>query len=126
MQFEAANEDLYQSIKNGECELDSEYIIPTHDEFASVYKYLQNSARMGKSTYRISKLLFDMSNTRQGTTLNYVKLKTVIKVFRELNIMLIEEIDELTFSFRFSYTKNKTNLEKSNILKKLRQTYIKK
>ena len=67
-----------------------------------------------------------MSNTRQGTTLNYVKLKTVIKVFRELNIILIEEIDECNFSFRFSYTKNKTNLDKSNILRKLKQTYIRK
>lgn len=126
VQFEELNENLYQSIKNGNSTLDPDYIIPTREEFASVYQYLQNSARLGKSTYRISKLLSDMSNTRQGTTLNYVKLKTVIKVFRELNIILIEEIDDCNFSFRFSYTKNKTNLDKSNILRKLKQTYIKK
>ena len=124
--FESVNEEIYQGIKNGESTLDADYIIPTRDEFASVYQYLHNSARLGKSTYRVSKLLFDMSNSRQGTTVNYVKLKTIIKVFRELNIISIDEIDEFNFSFRFSYTKNKTNLEKSNILKKLKQTYIKK
>lgn len=123
--FETGNEEIYQSIKNGESDLSPDYIIPTREDFGVVYQFLQNSARLGKSVYRISRLLFDLSE-KKATTLNYVKLKTIIKVFRELNIITIDEIDDYTFAFRFSYTKSKTNLDKSNILRKLKQTYIKK
>ncbi len=126
VQFEAINEGIYQEIKNGESMLDSEYIIPSREEFGVVYQFLQNSARLGKSSYRISKLLFDLTSSKPFLSLSYSKLKTIIKIFRELNIILIEEIDECSFSFRFSYNKNKTSLDKSNILKKLKQTYIKK
>ena len=126
LELEAMNEQIYQSIKQGESTLSADYIIPTRDDFGVVYQYLQNAARLGKSTYRISKLLVDLTNSRSSSELNYAKLKTIIKVFIELNIVLIEEIDDFTFSFRFSYTKNKTNLDKSYILKKLKQTYIRK
>ncbi len=126
LELEAINEQIYQSVKLGECTLGADYIIPTRDDFAVVYQYLQGSARLGKSKYRISKLLMDLSNSRSNIDLNYVKLKTIIKVFRELNIITIEETDDYSFSFKFSYVKNKTNLEKSNILKKLKQTYNKK
>lgn len=124
--FEAVNEEIFQSVRNGESALDYDYIIPSRDEFGAVYQYLQSSARLGKSVYRISKLLLDMTSGKQPSGLNYIKLKTIIKVFIELNIINIEEIDEHSFSFRFSYTKNKTNLDKSSILRKLKQTYIKK
>lgn len=126
VELESINEQIYQSVKLGECTLGADYIIPTRADFAAVYQYLQSSARLGKSTYRISRLLTDMVNSRLNLELNYVKLKTIIKVFRELNIIAIDEIDDYTFSFRFSYAKNKTNLEKSYILRKLKQTYTKK
>ena len=126
VELEAINEQMYQSVKTGECTLDADYIIPTRDEFGAVYQYLQSAARLGKNVYRISRLLSELANSRLNVDLNYVKLKTIIKVFRELNIVAIEEIDDFTFSFKFSYTKNKTNLDKSYILRKLKQTYIKK
>lgn len=126
LDLENINEEIYQSVKLGECMLGAEYIVPTRDDFGVVYQYLQGSARLGKSAYRISKLLNDINNSHGKANLNYVKLKTIIKVFRELNIITIDEIDDFTFSFRFSYNKNKTNLEKSSILKRLKQTYTKK
>lgn len=126
LELESVNESIYQSIKLGECDLGADYIIPTRDDFGVVYQYLQAAARLGKSTYRFSKLLSDISNSHNNSKLNYVKTKTIIKVFRELNILAIDEIDDFTFSFKFSYNKNKTNLEKSSILKKLKQTYTKK
>lgn len=126
VELEAINEEIYQSVKLGESTLGADYIVPSRYEFGEVYQFLQGAARLGKSTYRISRLLNDINNSHSGCELNYVKLKTIIKVFRELNIIAIEEIDGFTFSFRFSYNKNKTNLEKSSILKKLKQTYTKK
>ena len=124
--FELINEQMYESVKNGESSLDSDYIIPTREDFVKVYNFLLSSARMGKETYRISRLLTDLLRQGSNSCINYVKLKFIIKIFRELNIINIEEIDDVTFAFHIVFTKNKTNLEKSNILKKLKSMYPKK
>ena len=124
--FELINEQMYESVKNGESSLDSDYIIPTREDFVKVYNFLLSSARIGKETYRISRLLTDILRHESKSCINYVKLKFIIKIFRELNIINIEEIDEVTFAFHIGFSKNKTNLEKSNILKKLKLMYPKK
>ena len=81
---------------------------------------------MGKEVCRYSRLLSDLLKQNPTCDLNYVKVKLVIKIFRELNIVTIEEIDKFSFAFHISFTKNKTNLEKSSILKKLKSMYSKK
>ena len=124
--FERVNEEIYESVKNGESTLDSDYIIPQRDDFAIVYSHLLSCARMGKETYRISRLLSDLLSRNNASGINYVKLKYIIKVFRELNIVTIDELDEASFAFHITYTKNKTNLDKSVILKKLKSMYPKK
>ena len=124
--FELVNEQAYESAKNGESLLAPEYIIPSRDDFVKVYSLLLSSARMGKETYRISRLLTDILRQEPSSSINYVKLKFIIKIFRELNIINIEELDDVTFAFHIGFAKNKTNLEKSNILKKLKSMYPKK
>lgn len=124
--FERINEEIYESVRNGESTLDAEYIIPQREDFARVYNHLLSSARMGKETYRISRLLSDMLSRDSSSGLNYVKVKYIIKVFRELNIVTIEELDEASFAFHIAFTKNKTNLDKSVILRKLKSMYPKK
>ena len=124
--MEMENERLYQEVKAGLSKLSFDEIVPTREDFAFVYQYLQNNARYGKASYRYSKLLSDINAYKSVLGLNFIKIKTIIKVFRELNIIYIDEIDDYSFDFKFSSTKNKTNLDKSNILKKLKQTYIKR
>ncbi len=125
--FEAQSEEQFQLVKSGESKLDGEYIIPSRNQFEFIYKYLQNCARMGREQYRYSKLIDDANlNLQIENKVNYIQLKTIIKVFRELNIISIEEIDDYSFNFKFLSTKNKTNLDKSNILKKLKHTYAKR
>ena len=124
--FEKINEELFESVKNGESSMDGDYIIPQREEFALVYNQLLSAARVGKQTYRFSRLLSDVLNREPGSTINYVKLKFIVKIFRELNIVNIEEIDPVTFSFHIVFTKNKTSLDKSSILKKLKSAYMKK
>ena len=41
----------------------------------------------------------------------------------KINIVSINEKDETSFEFRISYTKTKTSLDKSNILKRMRTLY---
>ena len=126
LHYELINEEVYNSVKNGEAELSSDFIIPTREDFAEVYTVLLSSARMGIETYRYSRLLSDILKRNSASLNNYVKLKYIIKVFRELNIVNVEEIDNLSFSFHIGFTKNKTSLDKSNILKKLKSMYPKR
>ncbi len=124
--FELVNEEMYQSVKNGEVDLDTDYIIPSREDFAEVYNLLRSSARLGKENYRYSRMLTEILKSDPSSKVNYVKLKFIIKVFRELNIVAIEEIDSLTFAYHITFSKNKTSLDKSNILKKLKSMYPKR
>ncbi len=121
--LEEQNEALYLEAKEGKSELDSEYIIPDRDDFAIVYNHLLGCARCGVESYSFSRLTVDLARTKANSKLNYVKIKFIIKVFRELNIISINEIDNTCFIFKLSFTKNKTSLDKSNILKKLKSMY---
>lgn len=117
------NEQMYLDAKEGKSQLGAENIIPEREDFAVVYNHLLGCARCGQENYSFYRLLTDISRSGKGANLNYVKIKMIIKVFRELNIISINEIDHVNFSFKFSFTKNKTSLDKSNILKKLKSMY---
>ncbi len=116
-------ENEYQKTKDGSSTLPGEEIVPVRDDFSLVYSFLLKEAREGKSKYSYIKLLHALKRKYSGVTLNYVKLKLVIKIFRELNIISIDELDEFSFEFRINFSKSKTNLEKSNILKKIKSIY---
>ena len=124
--FELVNEEIYQSVKSGEANLDAEYIIPTRDDFADAFNLLLAAARVGRKNYRYSRMLAEIFKCNPSTRVNYVKLKYIIKVFRELNIVAIEEIDTYAFAYHIAFSKNKTSLDKSNILKKLKSMYPKR
>lgn len=114
----------YEKIKNGEYTGNVNDVVPTREDFALVYNFLSKEVRDGVHEYSYIRLLNAIRGRKKDHTLKYAKLKNIIKIFRELNIVLIEEKDELSFEFRIVYTKTKANLEKSNILKKLKTLYI--
>lgn len=116
-------ESEFVKVKNGESALSSEEIIPQREDFALLYSFLTKEAREGKEQYSYVKLLKAIKRKYSGVTANYIKIKLMIKIFRELNIISIDEIDEYSFTFKVNYSKNKTNLEKSNILKKIKSNY---
>lgn len=116
-------ESEFIKVKNGESALSSEEIIPQREDFALLYSFLTKEAREGKEQYSYVKLLKAIKRKYSGVTANYIKIKLMIKIFRELNIISIDEIDEYSFTFKVNYSKNKTNLEKSNILKKIKSNY---
>ena len=131
-ELEMEQEKEYTKVKVGDTYFSADEIIPSREEFAYVYQFLQSSARYGIQKYRYSKLVNDLKYIRvrslEGVDLlkmSYIKVKTMIMVFRELNIISIEEIDDFSFEFKFSGAINKTSLDKSNILKKLKTTYSK-
>ena len=120
--FEMVNEELFQNVKAGCADISADYVVPTRDECMCVYNQLNLSSRMGKDSYRYLRLLHDLSGNNEFN-LNYVKLKLIISIFRELNIVNIDYIDDFSFTFHFSYPRVKANLDKSSILRKLKQLY---
>ncbi len=123
LQIEQQNEELYVQIKEGKSNLSPTEFIPEREDFAIAYKHLLNSARCNKEEYSYMRLASDLNRYNPANPFTYVKVKIIIKVFTELNVVGIEEIDEYSFKFKLSYSKNKVNLDKSSLLKKLKSMY---
>ena len=121
--IEEQNEQMFIDAKEGKSTLGASYIVPEREDFALVYNYLLTCARCGKENYSYSRLTSDLCRTKGNSGLNYIKVKFIINVFMELNIIFINEINASEFSFKFSFTKNKTSLDKSSILKRLKSMY---
>lgn len=94
--------------------------LPTRDEFGVVYNILKKELRVEHEVFSIRALSHLIRSL--GYSIPYVKLKFIIMIFRELNLIGVEDIDteREIYSFKFIYVKNKTSLDKSNILKRLK------
>ncbi len=94
--------------------------LPARDEFGVVYNILKKELRVEHEVFSIRALSHLIRSL--GYSIPYVKLKFIIMIFRELNLIGVEDIDteREIYSFKFIYVKNKTSLDKSNILKRLK------
>ncbi len=99
---------------------EKEACVPDRDDFAAVYSVLTKELRFEHKVFSI-RALRHLLMTR-GVNVSYVKLKTMIMVFRELNLIGVEEAPGVpdVFSFSSVTVKNKTTLDKSGLLKKIR------
>lgn len=118
--------ERYRQISAGAHFEESENVLPTREDFAVFYRFLSASLRAGSDTFSIRRLLSELYRFREFKDINYIKLKFMLKVFTELNIIGIEELNDEKYRFKISYSTSKTDLEKSNILRKLRQQKEKK
>lgn len=113
---------LWNSISKGdalEYEPDAD-CCPDRNDFAAVYSTLKHELHLEHEVFSIRALLHLLKSC--GYDIGYVKLKFILKVFEELNLLGINEIDSEREIYRFSYVyvKNKTSLDKSNIFRRLR------
>jgi len=97
-----------------------ENVLPDRNDFAVVYKYLAASARGGVNELSHRDILFGIARIHDAPLINYIKLKIIIKVFCELNLLGIEDISDEVYRFKVHYTTNKTDLEKSSLLRRIR------
>ena len=107
----------FEEIKSGAPFKDSENVIPTREDFAEVYKLMQFSLRQGVNTLAHRDIISRLSSRSIG----YTKLKFIIMVLKELNLVNITDVGEELYRFDIHYTTGKTMLDKSAILKRLRQ-----
>ncbi len=102
----------------------AEDVLPTRDDFGAVYKLLLASLRSGVDTLTHREITAKLSSAQYDSRVGYIKLKIIVMVLKELNLVGIDEISEEVYRFNIHYTTNKTDLEKSNLLRKLRSQLI--
>ena len=110
----------FDQIRSGDTILPSEDIIPTRDDFAVVYKLIVSYLRSGVDTMTHRDIIAKLANISASSNIGYIKLKIIIMVFKELNLINIDESEEEVYSFSVHYSSSKTDLEKSTLLKRLR------
>ena len=95
-------------------------VLPSREDFATVYRFLLTAVRGGCSTMTHRELLAKLPHPSKDGAIGYVKLKVIIKVLTELNIVGIEEPTEEVYTFHIRYHAGKTDLERSGLLRRLR------
>ncbi len=111
----------YLEIHTGDSFSDEENVLPSREDFTKLYRFILASLRQGNDTFTHRELISELTKIRDGREIGFIKLKFMIKVFTELNIIGIDESEEEIYKFKISYSGSKTDLEKSNLLRKLRQ-----
>ena len=109
----------FWQIWNGETFSEDENVLPTREDFATVYRFVVNACRAGYNTFTVRDLISRLSRIASKSKIGYIKLKIIIKIFNELNLLGIEESSEDTYVFTVRLAQ-KTDLEKSNLLRRLR------
>ena len=114
------NRQKFEAIKSGETFSIDDGYFPEREDFVEVYKFLQNSLHAGVDTFTHKDLLSKFAGNNTSREIGYVKLKFMIMVFKEMNLLQIDEFEDEKYRFKLQYSTTKKNLNKSSILKKLR------
>ena len=110
----------FEDVKGGASFTADENILPTRLDFAAVYKLMLASYRAGVDTLSHRDIISKVKNPEEGINIGYIKLKFIVMVFKELNLLSIEEISDEVYRFKIHYSATKTMLDKSTILRRLR------
>lgn len=114
----------FEEIKNGAAFTAEENILPDRDDFAAVYRLVQNLVRMDIDVLKHRDIISRLRSTDPSVHIGYVKLKIIMMVFKELNILSVEDIAPDTYKFKLYYSTTRKKLDKSTLLRRLRSQMI--
>ena len=114
----------FEEIKNGAAFTAEENILPTRDDFATVYRLIQNLVRMDIDVLKHRDIISRLKAADPTVNIGYVKLKIIMMVFKELNILSVEDIAPDTYKFKLYYSTTRKKLDKSTLLRRLRSQMI--
>lgn len=109
----------YDEVRGGGSYTVAENFLPTRDDCAAVYTYLRREYRNGQCTCDTDFTL-KVLNHENNRNINYVKLKYIFEILNELKICDIIERRKDEYVYEVNFKANKTSIDKSSILKKLR------
>ncbi len=116
----------FEEIKNGAPFTPEENILPDREDFAAVYRLIQNLVRADVDVLGHRDIISRLKSSDAGLNIGYVKLKIIMMVFKELNILSIEDIGPDTYKFKLYYSTTKKKLEKSTLLRRLRSQMLRR
>lgn len=120
-----ANEkSIYSSIRLGEKYTENDGILPTREDFVSVYSLLRAEYRLGNDMMSEIDIYHKLSRMK-GVNIRLAKLKIILEVMNEINICTVEEVSPGIYQYEIYFHPEKTNIEKSSILRKIRNQCIK-
>ena len=112
--------DRFEEIRCGAPFTPEEDVIPSREDFAAVYRFVQASVRSGIDVLKHRDILSRIKGSDSSVSINYAKLKVIIMVFKELNIVSIEDLSDEVYKFKLHYSTTKAKLDKSTLLRRLR------
>ena len=107
----------YDEIWQGGAISAGEDVIPNRDDFGTVYNFIRRRARFGEDVFTVREMLLREEPLQN---IGYIKLRFIINVLLEMNIVGVEEIGDEKYSFKIHYQSKHTDLEKSALLRRLR------
>ena len=113
----------YEEVRAGGPHRAEEDFVPTRDDCAIVYTYLRREYRNGQYSCELN-LTLKFINQECGGKMNYVKLKYIFEILNELKICDIREGRKDEYVYEVNFQANKTSIEKSSILKKLKSQCV--
>lgn len=98
----------------------AERVTPVRSDFAGVYSKLKHEICLGHEVYSIRALRHFLH--AGGISINYSKLKFILRILDEMRILSVVEADPEREIYHFGYisTQGKVDLKKSAVLQKLR------
>ncbi len=110
----------YEAVSAGESFSASEQILPDRKDLAVIYQYLRKEHENGKSCFPMRRLQRALNQTESGFT--YAKIRFSLQILQELNLCSFTESEPDYFVMEWNPTPQKTDLEQSALLQKLRNT----
>ncbi len=110
----------YEQILSGDAFAANENVLPNREDIAEVYKLLRRECRIGHNTFS-HKTLLSTLNLTSALQINYIKLKFIIAILAELNLCGVKEPGDNLYIFDVYCNVEKTNVENSELLRKLRE-----
>ncbi len=101
-----------------------EDVLPVRDDFANLYRFILASVREGITDFSVNDILTSLIKQNRSCRIGYIKLRIMIKVMQEMNLLSIEELQDGCFRFAEYKRQGKVDLERSNLLRKLRSQLI--
>lgn len=106
--------------------LSGEAVVPEREDFVAVYTLLRRELRMGRRQMTHRSLLAKLLAAHGPADMNYIRLKFVLLILEEMNLLGITETAEDSYQFSLPDAGTKIDLDRSLILQRLRAMCPKK
>ncbi len=97
--------------------------VPTRQDFAVVYNALKKELQQQHEVFSLRALRHHIHTANPGFQITSVKLRFILDILKDLNLMGVEEEEGEVYTFRYIQTQGKTALDSSRIYKVLLEDY---